>query len=84
MSDVIDIRALRRALTRNSIRCLSARHEAALLIWRAAEVATATRIEQPIISKWPRNAFGKEIEPRRLGLAGKRDAEKGVPPNLRA
>jgi hypothetical protein len=39
MTDIIDIRALRRALARNSIRCLSVKHEAALLIWRAAEVA---------------------------------------------
>jgi hypothetical protein len=39
MTDIIDIRALRRALARKSIRCLPAKHEAALFVWRAAEVA---------------------------------------------
>jgi hypothetical protein len=38
---IIDIKALRRALARNSIRCMPAKHEAALLIWRAAAVADA-------------------------------------------
>jgi hypothetical protein len=40
MTDIIDIKALRQALARtNSIHCLSAQHEAALFIWRAAAVA---------------------------------------------
>jgi hypothetical protein len=40
MTDIIDIKAIRRALARtSSIRCLSPQHEAALFIWRAAAVA---------------------------------------------
>jgi hypothetical protein len=42
MTDIIDIKAIRRALARtDSIRCLSPQHEAALFIWRAAAVADA-------------------------------------------
>src|SRR5262249_443261 len=36
MTDIVDIKAIRRALARNSVACLSAKHEAALLVWRAA------------------------------------------------
>jgi hypothetical protein len=43
VSDPIDIgaqrRKLRRVLAGKSIHCISAKHEAALLVWRAAEVA---------------------------------------------